>query len=267
MFTKNSLLAVLAAGQLVLGPVAMAEGGTNNAGLAFKTYGAKTLEQGEVELVYWTGHALDSDGRMKYFGKEVDRKGLTNHVLEVEYGLSDRWTVAAYLDYLQPKGEELKLVQGHFVGTRYSLFKNSERFFDTTLYVEYYLPRKAYLSENKERLESRIIMQKNFGDTSIKLNPKLEKVVSGPDVEEGLEFEYAASIYQEFTDSFEAGVEFYGKMGEFSAIKPYEEQTHYVMPAIEIKPFKGFAWNVGVGFAMTEASDKTVLKSIIEWEI
>lgn len=265
---KKKILAVLTTAAIALGAgIASAEEELNNAGLNFKTYGYKTLDQGEVELVYWTGYAIDSENKMKFFGKEVDRKGLWNHLLEIEYGLTDRWTVAAYLDYLQPEGEDLKLVQGHFVGVRYNLFKDNERFFNSTFYVEYYLPRKGYLGENKERVEARIIMQKDIGDTVIKLNPKLEKVVSGPDVTEGMEFEYAASVYQEFTPKFEAGLEFYGTMGEFSSIKPYDEQTHYIMPAFETKLMKGLAWNVGVGFGMTELSDKVVLKSILEWEI
>lgn len=246
---------------------ANAEEELNNSGLNFKTYGYKTLEKGETELVYWTGYALDSENKMKYFGKEIDRKGLVNHLLEVEYGITDRWTVAAYADFLQPAQEELKLVQGHVVGVRYRFFEKGERFFDPTFYVEYYMPRKSYLGENKDRVEARIILEKDFGDAALKLNPKLEKVVSGPDVAEGMEFEYAASFYFEFSRKFEAGVETYGAMGEFSSFKPGNEQLHYVMPAVEAKLLKSLSWNLGVGFGLTEASDKTVVKSILEWEI
>jgi hypothetical protein len=266
-FGKRTVITLSLSAMALASQLTCAEEELNNAGLNFKTYGYDTLDQGEIELVYWTGYVVDSDNQMKYFGKEVDRNGLWNHLVEIEYGITDRWTIAAYADFMQPDGEDLKLVQAHVVGVRYRFFEKGERYFDPTFYVEYYLPRKSYLGENKEKVEARIILQKDIGATSIKLNPKLEKVVSGPDVTEGLEFEYAASVYHEFTPAFEAGIEAYGTMGEFSAIKSSDEQTHYLMPALETKLGKELSWNVGVGFGLTEASDKTVVKSIIEWEL
>lgn len=47
--------------------------------LRAKVYGYKTLEKGEVEIVYSAAHVAKSDLTMDYFGKsDVKREKLTN---------------------------------------------------------------------------------------------------------------------------------------------------------------------------------------------
>src|SRR3569832_1255028 len=110
----------------------------------FKVYGYQGPDAGEVELVYWTDYIASSDLRMPSFGKAVDREGLFSHTLEVEYGITDRWTIAGYADFEQPSGERLEFVQWRAVFARYRFFERGARFFDTAIYLEYYIPRVAW---------------------------------------------------------------------------------------------------------------------------
>ena len=91
-------------------------------------------------------------------------------------------------------------------------------------------------------------------------------MLSGADVEEGLEFEYGASIYYKLDSMIRSGLEFFGKMGEFVNLKSLDDQTHYIVPAFKIGVTEHISWNVGAAFGLTDASDDMVIKSIIGWE-
>ena len=258
---KHFLSAVLGV-SLVMGGVLSAQA------RHFKVYGYKTPEKGEMELVYWTDYVVDSDLTMNYFGKAgVSRDGLWGHTLEVEYGVTDRFTVAAYADFEQPSGEDLKFVQSRFVAARYRFGERGERFFDTALYLEYYFTDRDYQGETKEKVELRVILEREVNGKTLTLNPKFEKVTRGPDVDEGVEFEYGASLYGPWSDRLKWGVEVYGSLGEIKDVKPWNQQKHYLVPALKYKLSKHVGWNLGTAFGLTDASDNLVLKSLLEWEI
>ncbi len=230
----------------------------------FKVYGYQGPDAGEVELVYWTDYVASSDLQIPFFGKTVDRKGLWAHSVEIEYGVTDRWTIGGYADFEQPSGEDLKYVQWRAVVARYRFFERGERFFNPAIYFEYYFPDADWRGESNEKLEVRLILEKQLGPAVLRLNPKVEKTLSGPNVEEGLEFEYAASLYTRVTSQVQAGIELYGITGEVQNFKSRREQEHYIVPAASWRIFPNVDWNVGVAFGLTDASDDVVVKSIIE---
>lgn len=233
----------------------------------FKVYGYNTPEAGEMELVYWVDHVAGSDNTMSYFSNTVDRNGLWGHTLELEYGLTDRFTMSAYMDFEQPSSEKFRYIQSRMVAARYRFGNPGQRFFDLAVYVEYYFTDPSYLNEAKEKIETRIILEKKFGTKSLRLNPKFEKVTSGADVDEGVEFEYGASLYGPWTKRLNWGVELYGSIGELVNTKSLDAQKHYIVPALTYKFNKHLKLNVGAALGMTIASDDLVIKSLLEWEL
>ncbi len=132
-------------------------------------------------MVYWFS-AIGSDHEYSFFGDMVDRNGLTAHSIELEYGLSNKWTAGFYLDFEQPKGANLRHIKTKALMFHGRFWEKGERPVDLGLYVEYIFPRKAY--KNAEQLEVKCILEKDIGFHSLVLNPTFEKNVSGPDVEE-----------------------------------------------------------------------------------
>lgn len=232
----------------------------------FKVYGYNTLDAGEVELVYWTDYVVDSDLNMPYFGNTVERDGLLAHTFEVEYGFTDRWTASLYLDYEDPSGGDFESVQARVVAARYRFGEPGTRFFDTAVYFEYIMPDPDYQGA-KEKLETRFILEKQLGVHTLRLNPKLEKVTSGPDVEEGLEFAYSASIYRPLQERLQVGLEMHGELGELVDTRSPDDQEHYLVPAATFELMDHLEWNIGAAIGLTNASDDLVFKSILEWEL
>jgi hypothetical protein len=232
--------------------------------LDFKVYPYNTPSEGEVELAYWWTTFVKSDKSYDYFGKRLDKQGLQQHSVEIEYGMTDNWTIAGYADFEKPKDGEFKYVQARAVMSRYRFFEQGERFIDGAVEIEYYLPYKKY--SDAEKIETRVILEKDIGQVSIMLNPIFEKDVSGPDVGEGMEFEYAAGLYYRATPLLTPGLEFYGVMGELSNMKPKDQQEHYVFPRLGVKLGHRLKFDLGYGFGLTKASDDQVIKAIVELE-
>ena len=228
----------------------------------FKVYPYMTPEAGEKELVYWFS-AIGSDHQYSFFGEMVDRKGLTAHSLELEYGLSNKWTAGIYLDFEQPKGSELKHIRTKALMFHGRFWEKGERPVDLGLYVEYLLPRKDY--KNAEQIEIKWILEKDFGFHSVVFNPTFEKNISGSNVAKGLEFALNGAWYFRESLKIHPGIEFYSKFGELRGLGPLNESRTYIFPAIDV--FFGthgrIKWHTGAGFGLTSPADNFVFKTIL----
>jgi hypothetical protein len=231
-------------------------------GQFYKVYPYATAEAGEKELVYWYSY-IGSDNTYSFFGKEVDRQGLMAHSLELEYGLSNKWTAGIYFDFEQPKGEELRHIRTKALMFHGRFWEKSERPVDLGLYVEYILPRKDY--KNAEQIEIKWILEKDFRFHSIVLNPTFEKNISGPDMEEGVEFALNGGWYFRRSLVVQPGIEFYSKWGELKELHPFDKTRSYIFPAIDIVMGRHgrITWHTGVGFGLTGEADNVIAKSIL----
>lgn len=232
----------------------------------FKVYGYKTPAEGTAEFAYWYDRVLQSGAGYEFAGRPttipVSKEDLSRHALELEYGVTDRWTISGYLDFENHPDADLEYVQFRTVVSRYRLFEAGERFFDTALYFEYYIPNAAY--DRPEKLETRLIFEKRLAPVIVRLNPIFEKNVSEVDVAEGVEFEYAAGVYAPM-GGLRLGLEFYGALGELRNWRPWDLQSHYLVPAVKFV-LGPVDVDFGVGAGLTKASDDLLVKTIVAYE-
>jgi hypothetical protein len=249
---------------------------TEAQGQFFKVYEYATPEAGAVELSYCTSAFPSSDLEQEFFGELLPREGLWAHSLEVEYGFSHKFTLGAYVDLFNPDGQGLQYAQSRLLA-RYSLFDKNSRPVDLALYGEYYLPSPD-LAES-EKLEIRLILEKDVGPIRLDFNPIFEKKTSGEEVEEGLEFGYAVGVYYHNADLgifntdtlwIRPGIELYGNVGELRDPRPSGDQRHYIFPVMDLYlPHLSdwyVHWNLGLGFGLTGGADNLVVKSIVSLE-
>jgi hypothetical protein len=107
------------------------------------------------------------------------------------------------------------------------------------------------------------IVDKQWGWFYWAVNPGVEIALSGPGKGQGAIFTPNAKIAADLNRTVSLGVEYYASLGPLSGFDPAAEQKHAIYPAIDL--FLGGDWelNAGVGFGLTAATDKTVLKVIV----
>lgn len=237
----------------------------------FKVYGYPTLKQGETEGAYWLDYFVRSDEPYTFLnGERVGKGRLLRHSFELEYGMTDRWSIAGYLDLEEPHGENPKYVQMRAVVSRYRLFNPKERFFDSALYFEYHIPYQKYRAA--ESLETQIILEKEIKlkqeikPILIRLNPIFDKKLSGPDVQKGIEFEYAVGIYYPLNSEIQPGLEFYGQLGPISNLASPNRQKHFIFPTVDLNMADRLDLNLGLGVGLTGRSDNLIFKAIFSYE-
>lgn len=238
----------------------------------YKVYGYQPTEAGELEFVIWNSYIPSSDVSYNFFGKEMERRGLLAHSLELEYGLSNKFGIAAYLDFEDPRDGGFKHVRTKALMAHYAFFDKGSRPVDIAIYLEYIIHNKDY--RDYEELEVRLILEKDLGAFRFILNPIFEKKTSGSKVDEGLEFNYALGIYYSNNEGgiyssknlmIQPGIEFFGKMGEVSDFKPSHEQRHYIFPTLDFFIGKRLHWHTGIGLGLTDFSDDITIKSILSF--
>lgn len=132
------------------------------------SYSAETLGRGQTEAEIWA-----TDRR----GKERGRYDAQDYRLELEHGVTDRFTMAGYLNFashnirgLEPGLEDRNrdfAFQGASAEFKYSLLSPYKDGFGLALYVEPAWSRISKRSGEKEteyELELKLLLQKNFMD-------------------------------------------------------------------------------------------------------
>lgn len=235
---------------------------TSEAQVDYRVYGWETPMQGWLEPTLHTYLVPRSDQRYQHFGKDVRQQGLSAHSLETEYGLTDRATMAAYADF-----ESVPNLGFHYTEARLNFryrFSNAyQRIFNPALYVEYYMPRGKYDSAN--RLEVRMILEHDFNDLRLDLNPAVEKSI-GSDTVTKVQAALHTGVYYRRFYAVQPGVELHDDFGPLGSSPGVSKQQHILFPSVNIRFANAFIWNIGVGFGLTSASDKLTLKSVLSYQ-
>jgi hypothetical protein len=197
-----------------------------------------------------------------HFGKTVTEAGVTAHSLEVEYGLTDRFTMSAYADFESAHSIPLTYTAARVVG-RYRFSNRYQRFFNPAVYVEYTAPRSKYDANNE--IETRFILERDVEDVRILLNPRVAFAL-GDTTNEGPQAGFSGGVRWRRYYAVQPGVELHSEFGRLGQGLPVHEQQHVLMPTATIRFARAFTWELGAGFGLTHATDQLSLKSILHYE-
>jgi hypothetical protein len=213
------------------------------------------LEIESLNSVVANGHRNGEEGTSK---GTLPSQSMWRTAFEATYGLTDHIEAAAYLNLAKPRGGDLQYAGSKF-RLRGSLFDQGQLPIDLGWYFELSYARTPKFDDQKLELELRPIIQRDFGDFSLVLNPKFEKILVGSEEKEGWEFGYVSGVYYRWMRAFSPGIEFYGAIGMMKHPDPAREQQHYIFPVIRGESH-GIEYSFGPGFGLTRGSDRVIVK-------
>ncbi|NDD28530.1 MAG: hypothetical protein EB084_09735 [Proteobacteria bacterium] len=201
-----------------------------------ETYPYWTPRQGEIEFEVYNGW--------------YDR-GLPEHQIEVEYGVTDRFTTGVYGVW----GNE-----GEGGGTRFNATKLELRYrlapyrtlpVDPTLYVEY---EKATIAGGADRIEGKLILSKDIGLLNVTTNLNWEKSLRPG---EQTMFEYTVAASYPVSRTVTLGLE----------IKNNEvERLRELIPGVYWQLSRRTRLNIGPAIPL-RGSAPVNIRSIFSWEL
>jgi hypothetical protein len=225
------------------------------------TYEAVTAPKGELDVEMWSTYARD--------GEVLDgppSKGFRN-MLELEYGLTDRWDMALYNLFDVTSASADTGYAGLKLETRYRLLPAGSWIVDPIIYFEFQWLRHG---DAAEKYEVKLILARDEGPWNFAFNVAAEAerlrepVMAGGWVPET---EYAFGVSRELAGpAFKLGLEIFGK-----AEKPPGESTEvfaWTGPALSwATRFQGAMhglWvTVGAGRGLTEDSESWYGRAIV----
>lgn len=218
----------------------------------YKVYQYETPLVGRAELSLYNTYIPGSNLDLNYFNKTLSRQNMFAHSIEAEFGITDHFAVGAYADFEDPRNGNFNYVRSHFVA-RYRFFQRYDKLVNTALYVEYYVPRRSY--STSQELEARLILDKDFKDFRVALNPMVSVYTTG-DEGKSLQPGINAGIYYR-RHNVQPGLEFYSNL---------KEKTASVFPTVDIFLSPTISWNFGLGFGLNKQSDEFTIKSILQFD-
>jgi hypothetical protein len=208
---------------------------------------------------------LHSNFTAKGVKQSADGTLPTNHALhetlEVTHGFSEWLEVGTYLfSSVQPDGS------WKFVGThlrpRVSVPERYGLPVGLSLSTEIGYQRSEF-SRDTWTLEIRPIVDKQLGKFYVAFNPTLGRSFHGPGAANGVGFEPNAKFSYSIVKRIAAGLEYYSSCGPITGFDPLRDQSHQILPAVDVDFGEQWEFNFGVGWGVTQATDRLLVKAII----
>jgi len=126
----------------------------------------RTIPQGQFEIEQWT--------KLKVPNRHVTNRHSWQYQTELEYGVTDHWTVAHYQFWETQNrvGSNDDTTYGGFkFETKYRLGEKGKYWLDPLLYLEWETePRE----DNPNKIEGKIVLSKDIGDLNVTYNQIIE---------------------------------------------------------------------------------------------
>jgi hypothetical protein len=219
--------------ELVAPGATMVETHTN-----FTVQGSKTVEDG----VWPTEHQL-------------------HETLEVTHGFNEWFETGFYLFSSIQKGYGWTWVGSH-IRPRVAVPERYHLPVGLSLSTEFGYQRPVY-SGDTWTWEIRPIIDKKVGRTYLSFNPTFDKSFRGPEQPRGYAFSPNFKVSVDVTKKVAAGLEYYGAYGPVTGFDPLRDQQQQILPAIDVDFGKNWEFNFGVGWGVTSATDRLLVKMIV----
>lgn len=222
-----------------------------------ETYEAVTAPKGELDIELWTTYARlgEVDGGPASRG--------VRQMIELEYGLTDRWDVALYnmLDVITA-GDTASGYAGFKIESRYRPTERGEWIVDPVFYLEV---QERLRGDAKQSLEGKLILARDVGHVNTALNLALEEERLD-DGSYNTEFEWAFGTSYAFSPAVIAGAEVFGK-SEKADMGGLEHRL-WAGPSISFATssrgvMRGIWVTLAAGGGLTDESDRFYARTVV----
>jgi len=214
-----------------------------------QTYEYSTTPEGKTDLELW-----HTQGRRTW---DTDTPQTFEQIVELEYGITDKWDLAFYSVFAQSTGDAMTPGEGfHFaqtkLETRYRLAERGEWPVDTLLYLEL----AKDFGQSVYEIEGKLIGARDFDRLTVAGN-LIGEIETGKDVAETeLVLGFAAGASYQIVPKLRLGAETWGELEE-------EELIWSVGPALSAQPGGNLWLALTAGFGLSDEADAFSARAIL----
>jgi hypothetical protein len=225
-----------------------------------QVYNGEIAKPGQFSLESHSNYAISGRKTPDFNGGLVPHHAL-NGTPELAYGVNNWYELGLYLPYAIDR-------DGNFYSNGFKIrhlfvvpdAAKREFFYGVNFEFSYTTPK---FSETRFASEIRPIIGVRKGDYEFIVNPIVD---IGFGSKGDVEFFPAARVAKKFGEDFAIGAEYYSGYGPFGHFLPLSEQQHSLFGVADFKVGR-FDVNAGLGYGMTQGSDRLLAKLIIGMDL
>jgi hypothetical protein len=213
------------------------------------------VEQGEVSLEYNGSRTFDHDS-----GKNNEQE----HELALEYGVNSRWEVEASAGFEKEPDASVQL-QDYEIENRFQFFEQGANWLDSGLLVAF---DDGTHHTDSDNLEVKLLLQKDIGRFSNTANIGFDQAVGKNSTSTGgPDYVFLWSTRYRYSELAQPGFEIQSDLGQHAELQHFDEQEHYVGPALYGRLFGNVHYETAYLFGVTTASAQSAARVLLEYEM
>ena len=195
------------------------------------------------------------------FDRNSEKNNAQDHELAIEAGLTPRWTLSLSGGFSKEPDASLKMSEAE-IENRFQFFEAGENWLDSGLLVAYgYSP----LKQTSDHTEVKLLLQKDVGKitntTNIGFTQSIGKYSAG-----GPDYVFLWNTRYRYNDNFQPGIEIQSDLGQDGTINHFNQQEHYVGPAVYGKLLGSMKYQAAWLFGANNNSAQSSARLLLEYE-
>ena len=224
-----------------------------------QVYGAETVENGHTML------ELHSNFTFNGSKDAADGTLPTNHVfhetIEITHGWTP-WFETGFYFFNTLGNDGRSAYVGSHIRPRVAAPDAWHWPVGASLSVEFGYQKAAYATSTCS-LEIRPIIDKTWGKLYVAFNPTIDKSFAGTDGNYAYVFSPNVKAGYDISKVVNVGFEYYGSMGPFFNYDPWQQQQQQLFAVTDLNFSKNWEFNAGMGYGLTQATDRAIFKVIL----
>lgn len=197
------------------------------------------------------------------FDHNPDKRGAENHEFAIEYGIGERVMLQASGIWAKDPNATTQF-DGTEIEGRFQFAEQGENWVDTGLLVAY---KFAGHSNAPDSVEVKFLMEKDIGKFTTRVNLGFEQEKGDNAVHGGPDYVFLASTRYRYSYYLQPGIELQSDLGRRHDLGNFNNQEHYLGPALYGHLFPRLKYEVAYLFGASEPAANSAARVLLEYEI
>ena len=198
------------------------------------------------------------------FDHHSDKNNAQGHELSIEAGVTPRLTLELVGGFENEPGESTKLEDVEIEG-RYQFFEQGQNWVDSGLLLAYGFSTQSH---EPDAIEAKLLLQKDIDKVTSTANIGLEQTVGkNSDGTGGPDYVLLWNTRYRYNEYFQPGIELQSDFGQGHTLGHFDEQEHYVGPAVYGKLFNKVRYQAAWLAGVSDAAAQSAARVLFEYEM